>query len=70
MNLSPSGTDLYSKLQSQLAIINSNILYLTRQTDLCVKWLKEFRNDLALQKQVDDFNETSPQTESDTRDLD
>ncbi len=56
--------------------MNKNILYLTRQVDLCVKWLKEYRNDTNLQKQVDNYFEegeqstpglarTSPQTESD-----
>ncbi len=68
MNLKFKSTeaDLKFNIQSQLRIINQNVLYLTRQVDLCVKWLKEMDTDKGLQQQVDKyFDETSPQTDSD-----
>ncbi len=69
MNLKFKSTDadLKFNIQSHLRQINGNILYLTRQVDLCVKWLKEMDTDKGLQQQVDkyfDSEETSPQTES------
>ncbi len=69
MNLKFKSTeaDLKFNIQSQLRLINGNVLYLTRQVDLCVKWLKEMDTDKGLQQQVDkyfDSEETSPQTES------
>ncbi len=47
--------DLKFNLQSQLLLMNKNILYITRQVDLCVKWLKTFQVDDALQKQIPDY---------------
>ncbi len=63
MNLKFKSTDadLKFNIQSQLTIINKNILYLTRQSDLCVKWLKEFRTDDKLQNQVDQYFEDTPE---------
>ena len=52
-----------------LTVLNQNILYLTHTMDKCLAVLKEMQNDTHLQKQVDDyFNETSPQTDSETKD--
>ena len=65
LHLSPPTPDFSSELQSQLRLINHNILYITHEVDKIYKLL----NDLKLQTQVDDFyqgkNETSPQTDSD-----
>ncbi len=57
MNLKFKSTeaDLKFNIQSQLRQMNQNILYITRQVDLCVKWLKTFQVDEALQKQVVDY---------------
>ncbi len=59
MNLKFKSTDadLKFNIQSQLRIINQNILYLTRQVDLCVKWLKESEINTNLQTQVDKYFE-------------
>ncbi len=65
MNLKFKSTeaDLKFNIQSQLRIINQNVLYLTRQVDLCVKWLKEMDTDKGLQQQVDKyFSEDTPDT--------
>ncbi len=76
MNLKFKSTeaDLKFNIQSQLRLINGNILYLTRQVDLLVKWAKQDVTDKDLQQQVDkyfDEDETSPQTDEDNkRDLD
>ncbi len=57
MNLKFKSTDadLKFNIQSQLLLMNKNILYITRQVDLCVKWLKTFQVDDALQKQIPDY---------------
>ncbi len=57
MNLKFKSTDadLKFNIQSQIRILNQNVLYLTRQVDLCVKWLKEDRNTTNLQTQVDKY---------------
>ncbi len=61
--LSPNA-DLYSKLQSDLLLINKNVLYITHVVDRLDIKLTKFENSFNLQKQVDDFyEETSPQTE-------
>ncbi len=52
-----STPDLKFNIQSQLRILNQNMLYLTRQVDLCVKWLKEMDTDKELQTQVDKYFE-------------
>ncbi len=60
--------DLKFNIQSQLRIINQNILYLTREVDLVVRLVKQLATDEKLQTQVDkyfDEDETSHQTESD-----
>ncbi len=50
-------------------ILNKNILYITHQVDKCFGMLTELtgllETERKLQKQVDDFYETSPQTDTD-----
>ncbi len=72
MNLKFKSTeaDLKFNLQSQLRILNQNILYLTREVDRLVKLAKQATNNEELQHQVDKYfedDETSPQTESTTK---
>ncbi len=57
MNLKFKSTDadLKFNIQTQLRQINQNVLYLTRQVDLCVKWLKEADTNSNLQQQVDKY---------------
>ncbi len=57
MNLKFKSTDadLKFNIQTQLRQINQNVLYLTRQVDLCVKWLKEADTNSNLQTQVDKY---------------
>ncbi len=59
MNLKFKSTDadLKFNIQSQIRILNQNILYITRQVDLCVKWLKQMNTDTNLQQQVDKYFE-------------
>ncbi len=59
MNLKFKSTeaDLKFNIQSQFRILNQNMLYITRQTDLLVKWMKEDRNNTNLQTQVDKYFE-------------
>ncbi len=69
-----SEPDLKFDLQSQLRIINGNILYLTKEVDQLVRMVKQMTVNKDLQQQVDkyfDEDETSPQTDEDNkRDLD
>ncbi len=61
-----SEPDLKFNIQSQLRIINDNILYLTREVDQIVRLVKQGTTDKDLQTQVDkyfDEDETSPQTD-------
>ncbi len=60
-----SEPDLKFNIQSNFRILNQNVLYLTREIDDIKRMLKKAITDDATQKQVDDFYETSPQTESD-----
>ncbi len=59
-----SEPDLKFNIQSQFRIINQNILYLTRETDSIKRLLQGIIADNNTQKQVDDYYETSPQTDS------
>ncbi len=62
-----SEPDLKFNLQSQLRIINGNILYLTREVDKISRLVQTLSIDNNLQKTVDkyfDEDETSPQTDS------
>ncbi len=70
-----SEPDLKFDIQSQFRILNQNILYLTREVDSLVRMAKQSTNDKGLQLQVDkyfedDIEETSPQTEQKTKELD
>ncbi len=57
MNLKFKSTeaDLKFNIQSQFRILNQNILYITRQVDLLVKWMKEDIDNSNLQQQVDKY---------------
>ncbi len=64
-----SEPDLKFNLQSQLRILNQNILYLTREVDKIVRLIKQGDTNDKLQSTVDkyferDEFETSPQTDS------
>ncbi len=61
-----SEPDLKFNIQSQLRILNQNILYLTREVDKIVRLVKTQSVDKNLQDTVDkyfDEDETSPQTD-------
>ncbi len=62
-----SEPDLKFNIQSQLKIINGNILYLTKEVDQLVRMVKQMTVNKDLQQQVDkyfDEDETSPQTDN------
>ncbi len=62
-----SEPDLKFNLQSQIRIINGNILYLTKEVDQIVRLVKQLAINKGLQQQVDkyfDEDETSPQTDN------
>ncbi len=48
-------SDLQNKLQSNLDIMMGNILYLTHESDKIHKIVLEIKNNLNLQKQVDEY---------------
>ncbi len=59
-------SDLQNKLQmNKLDIMSGNILYLTHEMDKVKKIVTQMQNSINLQKQVDDYFETSPQTDTD-----
>ncbi len=61
-----SEPDLKFNLQSQIRIINGNLLYLTREVDKLVRLAKVTEVNKDLQLQVDKYfedDETSPQTD-------
>ncbi len=65
-----SEPDLKFDIQSQLRILNQNILYLTREVDKIVRLVKTLSVDKDLQSTVDkyfDEDETSPQTDQSTK---
>ncbi len=65
-----SEPDLKFDIQSQLRILNQNILYLTREVDKIVRLVKTLSVDNNLQNTVDkyfDDDETSHQTEQSTK---
>ncbi len=71
MNLKFKSTpaDLKFNLQSQIVILNQNILYITHEIDQIKKLLIELKNSANLQKQVDDyFTEDSTQDGNSNRD--
>ncbi len=61
----PISPDLQNKLQTKLQILNENILYVTHQVDRIAISLNGLIHDLKLQRQTNEYFETSPQTESD-----
>ncbi len=58
------------KMFSILENLQKNIVYITYKNDAILKVVKSLENSRNLQKQVDNYfedDETSPQTESDTK---
>ncbi len=55
----------FKKMFSILATLQKNVLYITYHMDKCLVILRKQEVDAGTQKQVDDFYETSPQTDSD-----
>ncbi len=72
-NISPIA-DFYSKIDTDLQLINKNVLYCTHELDKIKKIVVKLENSLNLQKQVDNYfeediesdvrKETSPQTDT------
>ncbi len=65
-----SEPDLKFNIQSQLRILNQNILYLTREVDKIVRLIKQDGVNSDLQQQVDKYfedDETSPQTDPENK---
>ncbi len=62
------------KMFSILDNVQKNIVYITYKVDAIIKVVKSIETNAGLQKQVDDYfeddDETSPQTEPETKDLD
>ncbi len=66
-----SEPDLKFNIQSQFRIVNQNILYITREVDKLTRITLGIKAQMGLQKQVDEyFEETSPQTEPETKEVD
>ncbi len=67
--LSPT-TDFISKLQSQISVLNANVLYITHMQDKILKLVKTLSIDKDLQNTVDQYFDedgepkTSPQTDT------
>ncbi len=65
-----TGADL-QKIFQYLDTESKNILYLTYQTDKILKIVKDLENMGKMQKKIEEFYETSPQTDiGDKNDLD
>ncbi len=63
----------FKKMFSIIETIQKNVLYLTYRIDTLLKEVKSLTVDKGLQQQVDtyfDDDETSPQTDSDNKELD
>ncbi len=68
-----SEPDLKFNIQSQLRIINGNLLYLTREVDKISRLVQTLSVDKNLQATVDkyfDSDETSPQTDNEDQEPD
>ncbi len=68
-----SEPDLKFNIQSQLRIINGNLLYLTREVDKISRLVQTLSVDKNLQNTVDkyfDNDETSPQTDNEDQEPD
>ncbi len=63
-NLSPKA-DFYSKLDTQ----TKNILYISHQYDKILRIVKDLENMSKMQKKIEEFYGTSPQTDSDEQDV-
>ncbi len=57
----------FKKMFSIIETIQKNVLYLTYHIDSMNKEIKRLTADDGVQKQVDDFYETSPQTDSENK---
>ncbi len=55
----------FKKMFSIIETMQKNILYITYHLDKCLVILRKQETDAGTQKQVDDFYETSPQTDQD-----
>ncbi len=55
----------FKKMFSIIETLQKNVLYITYRLDKCLSLLDSLKTDSGTQKQVDDFYETSPQTDSD-----
>jgi len=55
IHLSPPTADFSSELQSQIRILNGNILYITHEIDKLMAITRAIQADKGLQKQVDEY---------------
>ncbi len=55
----------FKKMFSIIETMQKNILYITYHLDKCLVILRTQEADKGVQKQVDEFYETSPQTDAD-----
>ncbi len=56
---------LFQLLETKLDVESKNILYITYQTDKILKIVKDLDNMGKMQKKIEEFYETSPQTDQD-----
>ncbi len=68
IHLSPPSADFSSELQSQLRILNGNILYITREVDLIKKLVNSLEINSRLQHEADTFFEGESHLGPDTED--
>ncbi len=55
----------FKKMFSIIETLQKNVLYITYRLDKCLVLLESLKADSGVQKQVDEYYETSHQTESD-----
>ncbi len=60
----------FKKMFSIIETMQKNILYITYHLDKCLVILRKQETDDSCQKQVDDFYETSPQTDNEDKEPD
>ncbi len=60
----------FKKMFSIIETMQKNILYITYHLDKCLVILRKQETDAGTQKQVDDFYETSQQTDTDDKEPD
>ncbi len=65
-----SDADFHKILFNKLDTLQKNVLYITYHLDKCLVILRKQEADSGTQKQVDDFYETSPQTDQDDKEPD